>query len=74
MAEHEVKDRIEDQIRAVIYGQCVGDALGLLTEFMPKKEAKSVSIFHIYSLYRTFTLTTRMSFPRYFQIMKLQSI
>ena len=45
MAEHEVKDRIEDQIRAVIYGQCVGDALGLLTEFMPKKEAKSVSIF-----------------------------
>ncbi|XP_078321020.1 adenylosuccinate lyase-like [Crassostrea virginica] len=28
------------QARAVLYGQCVGDALGLLTEFLTKKEAK----------------------------------
>ena len=31
------------QARAVLYGQCVGDALGLLTEFLTKKEAKQVS-------------------------------
>uniref|UniRef100_A0A0B7BD36 ADP-ribosylglycohydrolase n=1 Tax=Arion vulgaris TaxID=1028688 RepID=A0A0B7BD36_9EUPU len=31
---------LADQILATIYGQCVGDALGLLTEFMSKKEAK----------------------------------
>ena len=32
------------QARAVLYGQCVGDALGLLTEFLTKKEAKQVSL------------------------------
>ncbi|RUS91499.1 hypothetical protein EGW08_000720 [Elysia chlorotica] len=30
---------IRDQMLATIYGQCVGDALGLLTEFMTKDEA-----------------------------------
>ncbi|XP_056005531.1 ADP-ribosyl-[dinitrogen reductase] glycohydrolase-like isoform X2 [Ostrea edulis] len=28
------------RIRAVLYGQCVGDAIGLLTEFLTKEEAK----------------------------------
>lgn len=31
-----------DQIRATLYGQCVGDAIGLLTEFLTKKDAKKV--------------------------------
>lgn len=30
----------DQQIKAVIYGQCVGDAIGLLTEFLTKKDAK----------------------------------
>ncbi|GFR87266.1 ADPribosylglycohydrolase superfamily protein [Elysia marginata] len=34
------KQIIKDQMLATIYGQCVGDALGLLTEFMTKDEAK----------------------------------
>ncbi|KAL8559171.1 hypothetical protein ACOMHN_048418 [Nucella lapillus] len=29
------------QIRATIYGHCIGDAIGLLTEFMEKSEAKA---------------------------------
>lgn len=32
----------DQQIKAVIYGQCVGDAIGLLTEFLTKKDAKKV--------------------------------
>ncbi|GFO06438.1 adpribosylglycohydrolase superfamily protein [Plakobranchus ocellatus] len=31
---------IKDQMLATIYGQCVGDAIGLLTEFLTKEEAK----------------------------------
>ena len=31
-----------DQIQATLLGQCIGDALGLLTEFMTKEEAKKV--------------------------------
>ena len=30
---------LEDQIRALLYGQAIGDAIGLLTEFMIKEEA-----------------------------------
>ncbi|XP_022343575.2 ADP-ribosylarginine hydrolase Tri1-like [Crassostrea virginica] len=30
----------ENQITAVLYGQCIGDAIGLLTEFLPKEDAK----------------------------------
>lgn len=30
---------LEDQIRATIYGHCIGDAIGLLTEFMSQDEA-----------------------------------
>ncbi|KAL3868574.1 hypothetical protein ACJMK2_041375 [Sinanodonta woodiana] len=37
---HEVPRRsmegLEEQIKATIYGQCIGDAIGLLTEFMSK--------------------------------------
>ncbi|XP_076109483.1 ADP-ribosyl-[dinitrogen reductase] glycohydrolase-like [Mytilus galloprovincialis] len=29
-----------DRIQATIYGQCIGDAIGLLTEFLSKDEAK----------------------------------
>lgn len=29
-----------DRIKATVYGQCVGDAIGLLTEFLSKREAK----------------------------------
>ena len=32
----------ENQIKAVLYGQCIGDAIGLLTEFLPKEDAKKV--------------------------------
>ncbi|KAK3596757.1 hypothetical protein CHS0354_038756 [Potamilus streckersoni] len=30
---------LDEQIFATLYGQCIGDAIGLLTEFMSKKEA-----------------------------------
>ncbi|XP_064606280.1 uncharacterized protein LOC135471129 isoform X2 [Liolophura sinensis] len=42
MAKHSTGSlgTIEEQIRAVIYGNCIGDALGLLTEFMSKAEAQ----------------------------------
>ena len=33
---------LEDQIRATLYGQCIGDAIGLLTEFMSKRDAFEV--------------------------------
>lgn len=32
-----------DHILGTIYGNCIGDAIGLLTEFMTKKEAMHVS-------------------------------
>ncbi|KAL3868581.1 hypothetical protein ACJMK2_041382 [Sinanodonta woodiana] len=32
--------QLEEQIKATIYGQCMGDAIGLLTEFMSKEEAR----------------------------------
>ena len=31
-----------DRIKGVIYGNCIGDAVGLLTEFMDKEEAARV--------------------------------
>uniref|UniRef100_K1R3A1 Uncharacterized protein n=1 Tax=Magallana gigas TaxID=29159 RepID=K1R3A1_MAGGI len=31
----------QNQIKAVLYGQCIGDAIGLLTEFLTKEEAKT---------------------------------
>jgi hypothetical protein len=31
-----------DQIKGVLYGNCIGDAIGLLTEFMDKNEAQKV--------------------------------
>ncbi|CAH1782706.1 unnamed protein product [Owenia fusiformis] len=30
-----------DQVKGLVYGNCTGDAIGLLTEFMIKKEAKT---------------------------------
>lgn len=33
------KEVLMDRIKATIYGNCIGDAIGLLTEFMTKKEA-----------------------------------
>jgi len=38
----EKKDLV-DHIKGVIYGNCIGDAIGLLTEFMSKSEAAYVS-------------------------------
>ena len=38
----EKKDLV-DHIKGVIYGNCIGDAIGLLTEFMSKSEAAHVS-------------------------------
>ena len=35
-------DLIADQIEATVLGQCIGDTIGLLTEFMIKEEAKKV--------------------------------
>ena len=37
------KEVLMDRIKATIYGNCIGDAIGLLTEFMTKKEAIDVS-------------------------------
>lgn len=37
------KEVLMDRIKATIYGNCIGDAIGLLTEFMTKKEAVDVS-------------------------------
>jgi len=37
-----------DRILATIYGQCIGDAIGLLTEFLTKREAKRVRHIYIY--------------------------
>jgi ADP-ribosylglycohydrolase len=34
------QDRLEDRVRGVVYGQAVGDALGLGTEFMNKREVR----------------------------------
>ncbi|XP_046841598.1 ADP-ribosylarginine hydrolase Tri1-like [Xenia sp. Carnegie-2017] len=31
---------LEDQIKGVLYGNCIGDAIGLLTEFMSKRDAR----------------------------------
>ena len=31
------------RMRAVLYGNCIGDAIGLLTEFMTKEEAREVN-------------------------------
>ena len=36
------KEVLMDRIKATIYGNCIGDAIGLLTEFMTKKEATDV--------------------------------
>ena len=37
------KKVLVDHIKGVIYGNCIGDAIGLLTEFMSKSEAAHVS-------------------------------
>ena len=33
---------LEDHIKGTIYGQCIGDTIGLLTEFMNKQQAVQV--------------------------------
>ncbi len=34
---------LEDQILGTIYGNCIGDAIGLMTEFLNKEQASKVS-------------------------------
>ena len=40
--EEMLPERLIDQIKGVIYGNCIGDAIGLLTEFMTKAQARMV--------------------------------
>lgn len=42
---HREAKKVYERIFATIYGQCVGDALGLLTENLTKEEAKRVNIY-----------------------------
>ena len=35
---------LEEQMLATIYGNCVGDAIGLLSEFMSKDTANKVTV------------------------------
>lgn len=42
------KDVLLDRIRGTIYGNCIGDAIGLLTEFMLKEEAQQVRCYLIF--------------------------
>ena len=43
----------ENQVLGTIYGNCIGDAIGLLTEFMSKREADKVCkpCIHVYMWY-----------------------
>ena len=47
------KEVLLDHIRGTIYGNCIGDAIGLLTEFMTKREATHVSCFKFNSFSAT---------------------
>ncbi|KAJ7375938.1 hypothetical protein OS493_037901 [Desmophyllum pertusum] len=40
------KEELVDHIRGAIYGNCIGDAIGLLTEFMSKSEAANIYADH----------------------------
>lgn len=35
-------NELENRVLGTIYGNCIGDAIGLLTEFMSKKDADKV--------------------------------
>ena len=41
-AKNVLPDELVDRINGVIYGNCIGDAIGLLTEFMSKEQARMV--------------------------------
>ena len=45
-----LSEKLIDQIKGVIYGNCIGDAVGLLTEFMSKEQARMVRILYSDSL------------------------
>jgi hypothetical protein len=40
--EDVLSEKLIDQVKGVIYGNCIGDAVGLLTEFMSKEQARMV--------------------------------
>lgn len=42
-------NRVYDQIYAIVYGHCIGDAIGLLTENLTKEEAKKVLYYNNFS-------------------------
>ena len=37
------EDHVENHVIGTLYGHCMADAIGLLTEFMTKQEAEQVS-------------------------------
>ena len=38
------RDYLENHVLGTLYGNCVGDAIGLLTEFMSREDALKVSL------------------------------
>ena len=42
-------NRLQDQILGTIYGNCIGDAIGLMTEFLNKEQATNVRREHYIS-------------------------
>ena len=40
--------KLHRRILGTIYGQCIGDAIGLMTEFMDEEETKEVSLTGLY--------------------------
>ena len=43
------KELLLDRFYGTIYGNCIGDAIGLLTEFMTKEEAAKVVLVKVFN-------------------------
>ena len=51
---------LEKQILGTLYGNCIGDAIGLLAEFMTKSEAHKVSYYTgVWYIFNTVLLKCR---------------
>ena len=44
-AADEEESKFHSRLRATIYGQCMGDAIGLFSEFMDEEEAEEVHVY-----------------------------